>query len=555
MNVLGIGGSVHDFSCCLVTDGEIVCAIEEERLSRIKYHPLGRVTHDQFKLRCIDYCLDTAGLRIDDIDHVFANDLILPLALRNLPNPVLMNHHETHAAAVYYLSEFDEAAVLVMDGFGSIFGEEAEVVSYFAADGTELDLIKKHAGQITKNNPGLPFSWSNLDMVCNSVGVLYSFVTEELGFGLYEEGKTMGLAAYGSSSLRNIFASVVEIGPCGEIQFGENERTELGEIIRSLLKSARGDEGLFQAKADVAQGVQWVLEESVLRHAAEIKRLSGSDVLCVSGGVFMNCAANYRLLTESGFGKVFIHGASGDNGTSLGAGMHGYHQKSEAPRVVRPERFIYGGRRYDSREVDEALLGYSNDVEVLYVDEIAKETARLLASGKVIGWYQDGSEFGARALGNRSILCDPRDAHAKEHINSLIKGREHFRPFAPSVLWECQSSYFDISGPSHYMSANAYALESRDQIPAVIHVDNSARFQTVDERSNPKFYELICEFRKLTGVGVLLNTSFNENEPIVETPEEALDCFVRTDLDNLILGHYLVTKRVTPQYVGAHANS
>lgn len=544
MNILGIGGSVHDFSSCIVVNGEVVSAIEEERLSRIKYHPLEKITGDQLKLRSVDYCLAQAGLTLEDVDGIFSNDLIFPLAIRGLPTTELINHHLSHAAAAFFQSPFDEAAVLVMDGFGSIHDGQAETVSYFTASGSDLSLAKRYHGSVAKKRDKYPFSWSNFDMVTNSVGVFYSHMTERLGFGAYEEGKTMGLAAYGSMKLAPDLAAVVELGDYGDIRFGKDERAAVDQLVYERISRARSDGVLFQIKADFARAAQVILERSVLLHAAAIRELTSANVLCASGGIFMNCAANYRLLKEGPFKEVFIHGASGDNGTCLGAALYGYHLKSGEPRRLRYDPLLYGGRHYSDHEILSALKKYLADVTYDRPQVIAKQVARLLAEGHVMGWYQGRSEFGARALGNRSILCDPRDPGAKDRINAMVKGREGFRPFAPAVLWERQADYYDIHAPSPYMCVNAMTHDDGPAIPAVTHVDGSARFQTVSKRDNELFHSLLSEFEALTGVGVLLNTSFNEREPIVETPEQAIECFLRTELDLLAIGPFLVRKVV-----------
>jgi carbamoyltransferase len=541
MIVLGIGGSVHDFSCCLVVDGEVVAAIEEERLSRVKYHPLGRISTDQLMLQSVQYCLDSAGVSIDDVDHVVANDLLFPGALRGLPVPEFINHHVSHAAAAYFLSSFAEAAVLVMDGFGSMSEGRAETASHLIGKGPDLALLSQQTGEIRLKDLGKPFSWANFDYVEDSLGVFYSYVTDLIGFGEYEEGKTMGLAAYGTDALAGQLGEVVPVADDGSIRFRAAERAELERLYRERLASASDD---FQVQADMARAAQSLLERSILRHAHRLREATGLDNLCISGGIFMNCAANYFLVQDGPFRNVYVHGASGDNGTGIGAAMYGYHRHSGTGRTPMTRPVAYTGRTYTEERSQAALTAHAASLTWHVAEDVCAETARLLAGRRVVGWFQNGSEFGARALGNRSILADPRDPGAKDRINAMVKGREAFRPFAPSVLAERQLDYYDVAMPSPYMCINARVLPGvADQLPAVTHVDGTARFHTVESSVNPLYHRLISEFAEITGVGVLLNTSFNEREPIVETPEQAIDCYLRTDMDVLVLGRFIVEKR------------
>jgi carbamoyltransferase len=542
MNVLGIGGSVHDFSCCLVVDGTVVVAIEEERLSRVKYHPLGRISTDQFRLRGIQYCLDAAGLTLDDVDQVVGNDLIFPAVLRGLPDVRSINHHLSHAASSFYLSPHAEAAVLVMDGFGSMADGRAETASHFLAGDDGIRLLHRDTGAVVREDQRLPFSWANFDFVEDSAGVLYSHVTDLIGFGEYEEGKTMGLAAYGKAGDAAELGHIVLVDDEGRIRFGRAERDALDAVHRAMMAAARTDADVFAVRAAFAAAVQSLLEEVVLRQARSIHERTGADALCVSGGVFMNCPANYRLVTEGPFREVFLHGACGDNGTAIGAALHGYHTGSGLPRTPMTRPVTYTGRTYGEDDHVRALEKHPDRLVFRRSPDIAAETAEVLAAGGVVGWFQGGSEFGARALGNRSILADPRDPGIKDKLNLVVKGREAFRPFAPSVLFERQGEYYDITVESTHMCLNAMSRADGPPLPGVTHVDGSARIQSVRADVNPLYHRLISRFAELTGVGVVLNTSFNEREPIVETPEQAVDCFLRTDIDRLALGPFMVSK-------------
>jgi carbamoyltransferase len=367
-------------------------------------------------------------------------------------------------------------------------------------------------------------------------------VNNQIGFESYEEGKTMGLAAYGRETYVSLIGDHLGLQDDGIIRFDAADRESLSRLIQHELQKARNESECFQVKADFAKASQLHLQEALLRHAVRIYELVESDVLCVSGGVFMNCVANYHLLTESPFEKVFVHGAAGDNGTAVGAALYGYYKESGATRRGATTR-LSRGREYAVDEVVAALDDRRDSVVYEQCDDVCVVAAKLLADGKIIGWFQGGSEFGARALGNRSILADPRDPTMRDRINARVKGREWFRPLAPSVLEEYQASYYDLVDPSPYMALSARVLPGADsRLPATTHVDGSARLQTVAREENPLYHSLIMEFFKLTGVPVVLNTSFNEHEPIVETPSDALECFLRAGLDHLVIGPFLVTK-------------
>jgi carbamoyltransferase len=429
-------------------------------------------------------------------------------------------------------------------GFRSRLGKDlaAQTVnSGMIGRGRSIDTLYRRTGAL-RTAGGRPFSWRSFDHVEDSLGAFYSYFTELVGFGKFDEGKTMGLATYGADTIGEAVLGIVGLTGDGEIRFGAPQRSAV-KALADRHRAAPGSDEDFQARADLARAAQLVLEEALLRNAVQLHQRAGLDRLCVSGGVFMNCAANYRLLTDGPFAEVFVHGASGDNGTALGAALHGHYEVTGAmrdPAAAQP--VIYTGRQYGDERFLAALRSAGDELHFRRSDRVARETAGLLAGGYVVGWFQGGSEFGARALGNRSILADPRRPEMKDRINMLVKGRESFRPFAPSVLAERQSDFYDVNTDSPYMCVNAMALGGGTRIPAVTHVDGSARFQTVRRDLNPLYHELISEFDAITGVGVLLNTSFNESEPIVETPEQAVDCFLRTDIDVLVLGPYVATR-------------
>lgn len=539
MIVLGIGGSLHDFSACVVRDGQVVAAIEEERLSRHKYHALGRISRDDLRLLSVDYCLSTVGLTLGDVDLTVANDLVFAPMLRGLPRLTLINHHLSHAAHVFLQSPFEESAVLVMDGFGSIVDGRAETTTYFRGESKAIDRVANWEGRVVPREPDRPYSWANLGHVEDSLGEFYSYGTELLGFGMYEEGKTMGLAAHGGDRFHKPVAEIVRMDDTGGIVFRDVERRELEALAQSELRG--GFDGDFAAYADLAHATQHLLEEALLRRIEDVRSVVDSSSLCLSGGIFMNCVANRRLMVEGPFERVFVHGASGDNGTALGAALWGHASVTSARATVEP--VIFGGRSYSRSEMLNSLEQEAHRLRWREVDNVARAAAEEIDRGGVVAWFQGGSEFGARALGNRSILADPRRSDMQDRINSLVKGRELFRPFAPSVLWERAGEYFKMPRDSPFMCVNALVREPR-RLPAVSHVDSTARVQTVRREDNPRYYDLIRAFAdRPGGVAVVLNTSFNEQEPIVETPAEAVACFLRTRIDALYLGDFVVTKQ------------
>lgn len=537
MIVLGIGGSTHDFSACLVIDGEVRVAVEEERLSRIKHHSLDRLRLADMRLRSVDYCLQAAGVTLDDVDVVVANDLVFRGVLRSLPGVMLVNHHLSHAALVSYLSPDPAPAILVIDGFGSMASSRAETVSYFTAgDDRVPQLLYRETNPVRRRAEGKPFSWKNFDFVENSIGELYSFVTAGIGFGPYNEGKTMGLAPYGSLRLVDPMLDIVEVDGIGDVRFDDTVRKQLGRLIED--ERDIGDS--WQRRADVARAMQAVLERSLARRVADLHRRTGLSALAVGGGVFLNSVANRLIRQEGPFDSFYVHGATGDSGTAIGAALYAYHQRTGS--LPRRGDAIYLGREY-SREETLAALREVPGVAWTEEADVCGRVAEILAGGGIVGWFQGRSEFGPRALGNRSILADPSRPGMKDRINSVVKHREGFRPFAPAVLGDRQRELLDTGWASPYMCVNAMVLpEAHDCVVAASHVDLSARYQTVTDDSNPRFAELIRRFAEHTGVPALLNTSFNDNEPIVESPRDALACFQDNEIDCLVLNDFVVTR-------------
>ncbi|MBA3960906.1 MAG: carbamoyltransferase [Chthoniobacterales bacterium] len=587
MNILGVSAFYHDSSACLVRDGEILAAAQEERFTRKK--------HDAaFPRNAIDYCLKagglTAGHKLDLVsfyekpflkfERLLSSYLaVAPFGfrsfLRAMPEwtrqklwlkATIQNelgysgkilfpeHHESHAASAFFPSPFQRAAVLTIDGVG-----EWATTTVGRGRNNRVELLSE-----------LKFP--------HSLGLLYSAFTYYLGFRVNSgEYKVMGLAPYGTPRYRDLILSeLMDLKADGS--FHLNLRyfnfvaglTMTNENFSKLLGGPprQSDSNLTQRDMDIAASIQAVTEEAMLRMARHVKEITGETNLCLAGGVALNCVGNGRILEDGIFENIWIQPAAGDAGGALGAALLAWYHDQGQPRAV-DER----GR--DSQKG--SLLGPKYDAKIflqseriaameLSDEDLVERVARILAEGKVIGWYQGHMEFGPRALGNRSILADARSPEMQEKLNLKIKFRESFRPFAPAVMLEKASDYFRLNRPSTYMLLVAQVLgdraksngvtedfqtrlrTARSPIPAVTHVDNSARVQTVSEEDNPQFYRLLKEFHRQTGCAVLINTSFNvRGEPPVCTPEDAWHCFMRTDMDYLIMGNYLLDKRDQPE--------
>lgn len=534
MITLGIGGSAHDFSACIVRDGEVVVAIEEERLSRIKHHPLDRVPAPAFRLESVDYCLRAAALDLDDVDVVVGNDLLYAGALRGLPRVRRIGHHLAHAALAAYACPDPEASVVVLDGFGSVRDRVAEIASTFAPDEHGmLQLVEQDLGRMRLHDEGRAFSWGNYDFVEDSIGELFAAITRLAGFGQHDEGKTMGLAPLGTDALDAELLALVAPDERGAITFDAGRRAELERW------AASATDGSLASHADVAHAGQAAVDAVVTRRVARAVALTQRSTVAAGGGVFLNSVAN-GLVIDRGT-DLFVHGATADSGTAIGAALLADHEATGR----RPARCddIYLGRSYGDDEIEQALREHVGLLWTVETD-IVGLVAAALADGAVVGWFQGRSEFGPRALGNRSIVADPSRAGMKDRINALVKHREAFRPFAPSILAEEQDRVLVSSIPSAYMCVNGrLRAEARSALDAAAHVDGSVRHQTVTEHGNPRYHALLRAFHARTGVPALLNTSFNDREPIVESPGDAIRCFVDSDIDLLALGDTLVRKR------------
>lgn len=603
MTILGISAYYHDAAAALVQDGKIIAAVQEERFTRKK--------HDaSFPSNSVKFCLDHAKLKLNDLDAIVFYDKpwlkferLLETYYAFAPKgflsffkamPVWMKekiflkkmvkdelkkidpdfntkinlqfpeHHLSHAASAFYPSPFGDAAIVTIDGVG-----EWATTTICKGSGNKIEILKQ------LNFP-------------HSVGLLYSAFTYFLGFKVNSgEYKLMGLAPYGNADsnqttefISTIKSKLLTIYNDGSVLLNMDYfnypvgltmvKDEQFENLFDLKKRKAADE-LTEAHCNLALAIQIVTEEIVLKMVTHAKQLTGSENLCLAGGVALNCVANGKIENTGLFKKVFIQPAAGDAGGAIGAALASYYiyfEKSRTANKVGTESYALG-QGFTKDEVEASI----NKFKIVFenfksFDQLCSTTASLINDGKVVGWFQGRSEFGPRALGNRSILADPRNKDMQLQLNLKIKFRESFRPFAPAVLAEYAADYFELKSASPYMllvqplkkeyrnvlPENYQSLDLKEKLntvrslfPAITHVDYSARIQTVHAASSPEFYQLIDSFRKLTGCPMLVNTSFNvKGEPIVNTPEEAYLCFMNTGMDVLVLNNYLFYKEKQP---------
>ncbi len=577
--ILGLNAFHGDSSACLIRDGVIVAAAEEERFRRIK-HWAG------FPSEAIAYCLREAGVALSAIEHVAVNqdaranlgrklmytmlkrpDLSLVLdRLRNkreragvevhlaraFPDQVFagkvhaVEHHLAHLSSAFHVSPYAEATVVSVDGFGDFAS-----AAWGVGRGTEIDVEDK-----------VYFP--------HSLGIFYQALTQYLGFPHYgDEYKVMGLAPYGQPTQLDLLRKIVLLQDDGSFKLEldyfrhgrekieyewENGSPSVGTLfapaLETLLGPARAaDAPLEQQHKDLARSVQAMYEKAFFHLLNRLHARHQLDALCISGGCGMNSVANGKVTLRTPFKQVYVQSAAGDAGGAIGAAYSVWHELGGARGPVMDHAYL--GPGCDEAEVSALLEQRAAEiaeagctVELISDEaELCARTAAAVADGQVIGWFQGRMEWGPRALGNRSIVCDPRRADIKDILNLKIKRRESFRPFAPSVLREAVPDWFELDGEVPFMM-QVYQIRAaqRARIPAVCHVDGSGRLQTVYRHSNPRYYRLIEAFAALTAVPMVLNTSFNENEPVVCTPAEALDCFLRTKMDLLVLGDHLIRR-------------
>jgi carbamoyltransferase len=530
----------------LLVDGQIKISIEEERLNRVKYclYPAGHTAYVREIARCraADYCLKESGITAEQVDMIITNDLINPVYYsKYAQKTITINHHFSHACSTYFTSPFDHAAILVADGCGSITIDHSgqrigETMTFFYAESNHIEVINRITGV-----------FSHEFFPEHSIGEFYNSLTQSIGFRFLEDGKTMGLAAYGKDVYVKQFQQFYDISQDGIFSRSTEQARLMDRFIRSIMDSATRESEKFQIKADLAFAGQHHLETIIIQACLALHRMTGCNNLCLSGGVFLNCVANSKVFEQTPFKNIYIFPAAGDAGLSVGSALYGHHIIGETPYVPGNVPFSpYLGKIYANEQYLEALNKYTGKLtyEKIHTDLLFDKVAQLLSNGKVIGWFQNRSEIGPRALGSRSILADARNAKMKDYINNEIKGRESFRPFSPIVLETRQEDYFHMPFSSHHMLFTFRVREDKqNEIPAAIHADGLARVQSVSEQSHPELFKLLCSFEKSTGVPALLNTSFNTNgSPIVESPLDAVDCFMQMNLDYLVLNNYLVTK-------------
>jgi carbamoyltransferase len=545
MTVLGLGGSGHDWSCC-ATEGERLVAIDEERLARKKYG----VGADLLAGLSRRACLAALGMTAKHVQHAVACELVpRPFYYPFRDRMTIINHHLAHAYSAFPASGFSNAAVLVTDNSGSLLRgcktgkdlREAETITFFEADRADIRVVDKVSGQHYLDGSS-ERDYYQPGVTDNSLGHFYRAASLAVGlqymppyarYPVSEDGKTMGLAPYGDQRFVDHVMELVTLLPGGGVQI-DSQR-----VTRTFTKLVRG--GSFDDKAALARAAQEVLEISLLHCARALRERTGASNLCIAGGVGLNSVANGRILRETGFERVFIVPAAGDNGISLGCAYYGLHTFDGVPLDAMPSiANAYLGPGYTADQIHTALTQSGFTVQA--PDDLPTRVAALLADGRLVGWFDGGSEFGPRALGHRSILSAPFPSSVRDHLNENVKFREWFRPYAPIVAEHRAAEYFDISQPSPYMLIVA-KVRQPERIPAVTHVDGTARLQTIDQASNPRIFDVLTAFENLTGCPVLLNTSFNvAGEPIVETPEDAIRAFAKMRLDHLVMGNLLVGK-------------
>ena len=553
--ILGISAS-HNGSACLLKGDRIVVAIQEERLTRFKRHRI----YGAKASKAVAYCLNYARLDPSDLSLVVlciqgrkqdqVHDLRLEPFLNVLTNKIptlIIPHHFGHAVSVFATSGFAESAVLVIDGTGSpvsdftaeelnvMNGNKAadswETISLYHASDTTVVPLEKH---VIERGAWLVMRDGEMPSF-GSLGGMFSATAQQIFGEPAEAGKVMGLAPYGQAEfVTSDFFDVVN----GRFHFKDTVPRRFRHHER-WPNHARDYEAL-------ARSVQAALEDAVLYLVQHIRRLCSSENLCYAGGVALNSVANERIIRESGFKNVYIMPAAEDSGTSIGAAYYGLWQLTQH-NSQRPILHDAPGRSYSAADVS-AALDAREAVRVAYSKDVLADAVELLCDGKIIGWFDGGSELGPRALGQRSILCDPRQPDAKETLNRRVKMRESFRPFAPAVLLEETAKWFKFSGTSpespFMLRVVEVNCERKDEVPAIVHIDGTGRVQTLTRANNDRFYELVKQFHEKTGVPILLNTSFNRmGQPIIETPADAIECLLNTGLDCCVFEDRIVFKK------------
>jgi len=575
MYILGLNAYHGDSSACIYKDNTLIAATEEERILRIK-HWAG------LPIKAIEFCLDEAGIGLKDVDYItvsrdpkanLGKKLIHTLKKRVSIKAVLsrganslkinqikseiaealgydskdikaevqfIEHHRSHMASAFFVSPFEESAILSIDGMGDFTSTMRG-----SGKGNKMEVLD------SVNYP-------------HSLGIFYTAFTQYLGFPHYgDEYKVMGLSPYGKPIQIDKVRDVLRIKGNGLFELNEkyfrhfsegvamsweSGSPEIGDLYTDAFIDQFGParqkgEPMEQKHMDLASSVQRYTEEVIFHMAEDLHKKTGLDNLCITGGVAQNSVANGKILQNTSFDKLFVPPAGHDAGTGVGSALYFYHQELNHPRSEFKHQ-AYTGAQF-SRDEIKAFLDKKQEtyISTETAEDLIERVSDALMDGKVIGWFQGRAEFGPRALGNRSIIVDPSRQDAKELLNSKIKKRESFRPFAPSILKEAVPDYFEIVDDVPFMEkVLKIKVEKRSEIPAVTHVDGTGRLQTVEEKDNERYYKLIKRFSEKSGVPIVLNTSFNENEPIVNEPAHAYDCFKRTEMDVLVLGDFILER-------------
>lgn len=566
--ILGLNFAYHELSACLIKDGKLLVAVEEERFSRIKRGKKALVDNpNTLPEQSIHYCIKTAGINPRDIDHIglsfFPDDRLkninadryftkgdwgsksgeklfhkkinrIPSMLNKLFGHDVTKkirwipHHACHAASAFLVSPFKESAILTVDGIGEF-------------SSTDMGYGKDNSMTLIKeiNYP-------------HSIGFLWEKMSKYIGFTEYDSSKVMGLAAYGDADrFYSTFQRIVKLRPEGEFTIDNDimriRVDDYSQLEKSFgIKKLNSPSEIRKDQEDLAAGLQKITDNVVIHMARFLKERTKSEHLCLAGGVALNCVSNGRLMHSGLYKSIYVQPAANDAGTALGAAFYIWNQVLGQKRSFIM-RHAYWGPEYSDKEIlsslkQQKVTGYHK------VRNIAQQVAKRLADGNIIGWFQGRIEWGPRALGNRTLLADPRRADMKMILNERIKKREHFRPFAPSILKDKAGMWLVIPKNCTSISTESMVInfdvkkQKREKIPAVTHVDGTSRVQLVSKKMNPLYYKLILNFYERTGVPMVLNTSFNDNEPIVCSPDDAIKTFLRTKMDYLAIGNYLVSK-------------
>ena len=566
MNILGLVYTSHDAGLALLTDGKPKVVLEEERFNRIKHtinYPRMAMAEvfgpGKLSLSDIDVITcpwNMERIRRSLIGAVFAKPpasfnllrseahkthttglLNLPMRLKiglwsqfglqKLPPIVQVGHHESHAS-VFFVSPFDEATVLVADGYG-----DEGATSAWRGTGNRIEK-----------------QWS--DAMFDSLGMVYTCVSEHLGFPFTQEGTVMALAAMGGPAYKDKFKDLIRLLPDGRVQINKdyvNYDTHgfiepwKPKFYEMFGPRRRPDEPLTEHHHNIAWALQHWTEEALLHMVRELYRQQKSKNLVISGGVALNCVANARILRDTDFQRVWVPPVASDTGVCFGSALYHWHQTLGKPRGFELDH-AYWGKEFNDADIVAALEKAGLAYQRMDEGALLKQVAQDLADLKIVGWFQGRAEIGPRALGNRSILSAATTNKMKDLINARIKHREYFRPFAPVVLIERLTEFFEYEHPDPFMTVAPMIRKDKvDLIPAAAHVDGTGRIQTISRQQNPRYYGVIEEYEKLTGIPVILNTSFNRQEPVVNAPEQAISCYLRTDMDRLVLGNYYVSDR------------